>query len=406
MENRRRNSRLSHHAGSALLVVFLASSLGSSVLRAQATAQISGTVSDASGLAVPAAQVKATQTETGAVRTVISGAAGGYILSNLPVGPYQLEVTKEGFATYTQSGITLQVASNPTVDISLKVGAVSERVQVEASAVQVETQATGVGQVIDNQRVLELPLNARNSQQLILLAGAAVSGGTQSTNRGYPVNLISVGGGLNNGLTYVLDGGTHNEPYINANLPLPFPDALQEFKVDTSSVPAQYGQHSAGAVEAVTKSGTNEFHGDAFEFLRNGDLDARNTFAATVDQLKRNQFGGVVGGPIRKNKLFFFFGDQYTTTRSVPTTVIDTIPSQQALAGDWTAMESPACNGGVQKTLKGPFINNTISPSLYTVPALNLMKHFPVVTNPCGQDVFGRVNNSNEQFIVSRIDYQ
>jgi hypothetical protein len=391
---------------SLLLVAFLSASLGSSILRAQATAQISGTVSDASGLAVPAAEVKATQTATGAVRTVTTGADGGYVFSNLPIGPYQLEVTKEGFATYTQSGIALQVASNPTLDISLKVGAVSERVQVEATAVQVETQATGVGQVIDNQRVLELPLNARNSQQLIILAGAAVAGGTQSTNRGYPVNLISVGGGLNNGLTYVLDGGTHNEPYINANMPLPFPDALQEFKVDTSSVPAQYGQHSAGAVEAVTKSGTNEFHGDAFEFIRNGDLDARNTFAATVDQLKRNQFGGVVGGPVKKNKLFFFFGDQFTRTRSVPTTVIDTIPSQQALSGDWTAITSPACNGGRQINLKAPFINNTISPSLYSPQAVNLMKHFPAVTNPCGQDVFGRVNNSNEQFIVSRIDYQ
>ena len=238
------------------------------------------------------------------------------------------------------------------------------------------------------------------------LAGGAVAGGLQSTTRGYPTQLISVGGGLNNGLTYVLDGGTHNEPYINAGLPLPFPDALQEFKVDTSSVPAQYGQHSAGAVEAVTKSGTNEFHGDAFEFLRNGDLNARNTFAPVRDGLKRNQFGGVIGGPVKKNKLFFFFGDQFTRTRSVPSTVFDTIPTPQVLAGDWTAITSPACNGGRQITLKAPFINNTISPSLYSPQAVNLVKHFPTVTNPCGQDSFGRVNNSNEQFIVARMDFQ
>ena len=239
-----------------------------------------------------------------------------------------------------------------------------------------------------------------------MLAGAAVAGGTQSSNRGYPVQLISVGGGLNNGLTYVLDGGTHNDPYINANLPLPFPDALQEFKVETSSVPAQYGQHSAGAVSAVTKSGTNQFHGTLFEFLRNGDLNARNDFAAVRDGLKRNQFGGVVGGPVVKNKLFFFFGDQLTRTRSVPATVIDTIPTSQALAGDWTALSSPACNGGRQITLKSPFVNNQISPALYSPPAVNLMKHFPTVTNPCGQDTFGRVNNSNEQSIIARIDYQ
>jgi hypothetical protein len=370
------------------------------------TAQINGTISDAAGLAVPGAEVKVTQTATGQARTVLSGANGGYVLPDLPIGPYQVVVTKEGFAKYVQSGIVLQVGSNSTLDVSLRVGAVTESVQVEANASQVETQATGVGQVIDNTRVLELPLNARNSQQLIMLAGAAVAGGQQSSNRGYPVQLISVGGGLNNALTYVLDGATHNEPYVNANLPLPFPDALQEFKVETSSVPAQYGQHSAGAVSAVTKSGTNGFHGTLFEFLRNGDLNARNDFAAVRDGLKRNQFGGVVGGPVVKNKLFFFFGDQLTRTRSVPTSVIDIIPTTQALAGDWTALTSPACNGGRQITLKAPFVNNQISPSLYATPAVNLVKHFPVVTNPCGQDSFGRVANSNEQSIVTRMDYQ
>ena len=373
---------------------------------AQGTAQINGTVKDATGLAVPGAEIKVTQSETSAVRITTSAADGAYVLANLPVGPYQLEVNKAGFARYQQSGIVLQVASNPTVDIALKVGGVTESVQVEANAVQVETQATGVGQVIDNKRVIELPLNGRNSQQLIMLAGAAVSGGSQSSNRGYPVQLISVGGGLNNGLTYVLDGATHNEPYINANLPLPFPDALQEFKVETSSVPTQYGQHSAGAVTAVTRSGTNSFHGSLFEFLRNGDLNARNDFAAVRDGLKRNQFGGVIGGPVVKNKLFFFFGDQLTRTRSVPTTVTDTIPTPQALAGDWSAMMSPACNGGRQITLKAPFINNTISPSLYALPAVNLMKRFPVVNNPCGQDSFGRVANSNEQSYIAKVDYQ
>src|ERR1700680_5081404 len=212
------------------------------------TAQINGTINDASGLAVAGAEVRATETATGLVRTTISGAAGAYVLANLPIGPYRLEVNKPGFARYVQSGIVLEVASNPTIDVALKVGAVTEQVLVEANAAQVETQATGVGQVIDNQRVLELPLNARNSQQLIILAGAAVAGGGLSSARGYPVQLISVGGGLNNALTYVLDGGTHNDPNIDVNLPLPFPDALQEFKVETSAVPAQYGQHSAGAV--------------------------------------------------------------------------------------------------------------------------------------------------------------
>src|SRR4029077_19888394 len=141
----------------------------------------------------------------------------------------------------------------------------------------------GVGQVIDNVRVLELPLNGRNVQQLIVLTGGAVGGGAPFVTRTYPTDAISVAGGHSHGLAYMLDGGNHNDEYNNLNLPLPFPDALQEFKVETSALPAQYGFHSAGAVNAVTKSGTNEFHGDLFEFVRNGAFNARNAFAVARD---------------------------------------------------------------------------------------------------------------------------
>jgi carboxypeptidase family protein len=246
------------------------------------------------------------------VRAATSGADGSYILTNLPVGRYQMEVTKAGFSRYVQSGIVLQVGGNPTVDIPLKVGTVSEQVQVEANATLVETRSAGIGQVIDNQRVLELPLNGRQVTELIYLSGMAtqVNGaGLNSGVRNFPTADISVAGGLSNGLTFRLDGATHNDPYNNLNLPLPFPDALQEFKVETSALPAQYGHHSSAAVNAVTKSGTNEIHGDVFEFIRNGAVNARNSFATTTDSLKRNQFGGTVGGPIVKNKLFFFAGE-------------------------------------------------------------------------------------------------
>ena len=392
--------------GEVLLSVFMSCNTA----WAQGTAQINGTVRDASGAIVPGAEIKMTQTATNAIRTTTSGADGSYVLADLPLGPYQLEVSKDGFSRYIQSGLVLEVAGNPTIDVALKVGAVSEQVQVEANVAQVETQETGVGQVIDSQRVLELPLAARNSQQLVIMAGAAVGGGSQATNRSYPVNLISVGGGQTDALTYVLDGGTHNEPYINSTMPLPFPDALQEFRVETSSAPAQYGQHAAGAVLMVTKSGTNDFHGTAFEFLRNGDLDARNAFAATVDQLKRNQFGGVVGGPIKKNKLFFFFGDQYTKTISEPSTVLANVLTAQALGGDFTALASPACNGGRQINLspKFGFVNNTISPTLFSAPAVAVTKQkgWPIPSNPCGIDSFSELSNSSEEMVVARVDYQ
>src|SRR5579864_9183408 len=269
--------------------------------QAVSTSQITGTVQDSSGSAVPGAEVKATQTATGAARTVTSGPDGGYLLTNLPVGPYQVEISKEGFTKYVQSGIVLQVNSNATIDAALKVGSVNEQVVVQADAGMVETHSTGVGQVVDQQRVVDLPLNGRQATQLIFLAGAATTGANVdsiASGKNYPVAIISVAGGQSQGMTYSLDGGTHNDPLNNLTLPLPFPDALQEFKVETSALPAQYGHHSAAAVNAVTKSGSNEFHGDAFEFLRNGDFNARNFFAPARDSLKRNQFGGTLGGPI------------------------------------------------------------------------------------------------------------
>lgn len=223
---------------------------------------------------------------------------------------------------------------------------------------------------------------------MIYLAGMAAPGAGANLNSGvrnYPTVQISVAGGLDNGMTYLLDGGTPNDPYNNLNLPLPFPDALQEFKLETSTLPAQYGHHSSAAVNAVTKSGTNEFHGDAFEFLRNGSLNARNAFALRRDSLKRNQFGGTIGGSIKKNKLFFFGGYQGTTTRSAATTNIAYVPTTDMLAGDFTAVTSPSCNTTeCQIDLLAPFVNNRISPSRFSAPSLGLGKHLPTAADPCG----------------------
>src|SRR6059036_978516 len=246
------------------------------------TAQINGTVRDQSGAVLPEADVTATQTATGAKRSAVTDETGSYTLTNLPIGPYTLEMALPGFRTYVRSGIVLQVNDNPVVNAILEVGQVAETVEVQANAALVETRSTGVGQVIDNQRVLELPLNGRQATELIFLAGMAAPTTAPGLNpgvRNYPTVEISVAGGMSGGMTYLLDGGTHNDPFNNLNLPLPFPDALQEFKVETSALPAQYGHHSSAAVNAVTKSGTNDLHGDVFEFLRNGAMNARNTFA-------------------------------------------------------------------------------------------------------------------------------
>jgi hypothetical protein len=373
-----------------LFVLILSSS--SAWAQGVSTAQMSGVVKDATGAVLPGAEVDATQTDTGLKRTAISDETGSYTLTNLPVGPYKVEVMLPGFRTYVQTGIILQVNSNPVVNAVLQVGQVSEQVEVQADAALVETRQTGVGQVIDNQRVLELPLNGRQATELIFLAGIATpttGAGLNSGVRNYPTVEISVAGGQSGGIAYMLDGASHNDPYNNLNLPLPFPDALQEFKVETSALPAQYGHHASAAVNGVTKSGTNEFHGDAFEFLRNTSLNARNAFVQTGDGLKRNQFGGTLGGPIKRDKVFFFLGEQTTFLRSAPATAPPSfVPTAAMLNGDFTAITAASCNSsGKPITLTGPFVGNKIDPNLFSPAAMKILKNpaIPTTSDPCGQ---------------------
>ncbi len=229
--------------------------------------------------------------------------------------------------------------ANPVINAVLEVGQISDQIEVQADAALVETRSTGVGQVIDNVRVLEMPLNGRQVTELILLSGAAVGGGNQMTNRNYPTDSISVAGGMNNGLTFLLDGGTHNDPYNGLNLPLPFPDALQEFKVETSAVTGSVRTALGGRGQCGDEIGHEQFsRRRSLNFVRNGSMNARNAFALKRDGLKRNQFGGTLGGPIVKNKLFFFGGFQGTIERSKPSDLFAYIPTPAMLAGDWTAI--------------------------------------------------------------------
>jgi hypothetical protein len=293
---------------------------GTGWAQAVAGSQVSGVVKDSSGGVLPGVEVTITKTDTGTARTAFTGADGAYTFPNLPVGPYRLKVVLQGFNTYVQEGIVLQVNTNPTIDVALTVGNIGEQVTVTAASTTIETRSTGVGQVIDNQQVTEIPLNGRQATELIFLSGLATQApaGDLNTNKNFPTVTISVAGGQANGITYIMDGGTHNDPFNNLNLPTPFPDALQEFKVETSSLPARYGHHAASAVNLVTKSGTNAFRGNAFEFIRDYHFNARNFFAPQRDSLKRNQFGGTLGGPLAKDRLFFFAGYQGRVEKSNP----------------------------------------------------------------------------------------
>ena len=389
-------------------------------------AQISGTVSDQSGQAIAGAQVQATDLDTGIAHNTVTDGIGHYALPNLPVGHYQLQVSSPGFKTYLQKGLELQVATNPTISVTLEVGAVSESVQVTANAAQVETKENSISQVVDTQRMVDLPLNGRNLTQLLTITGYSTSnmnlrGGdlTGSKNIGGSdgSGTFSVAGGSANGTSYLLDGGDNNDAFSNVNMPIPFPDAVQEFSVQANGLPAQYGLHPGGVVNIITKSGTNSYHGDFFDFLRNGDLNARPHGVVgsqpTRDSLKRNQFGGTVGGPIRKDKLFFFAGYQGTRQRSDPTNHTAYVPTAAALAGDFSVLDGAKANGGCLATARilkdpngNPYPNNQIPTSSFDPAGLKLAKtYLPVSTDPCGNYQYGYPANNPDDEIIGRVDY-
>jgi hypothetical protein len=373
---------------------------------AQATAQISGVVRDQSGAVLPGVEITVTRTDTGISRNTITNETGNYVLPNVAVGPYRLEAALPGFRTFVQTGIVLQVNADAVINPVLEIGQISEQVEVQANIAQVETRSTSVGQVIENQRIMELPLNGRQVTDLITLSGAAVKT-ADGTNQSMPGGVqISIAGGLALGVSYALDGAMHSDPYEGSNHPMPFPDALEEFRVEAGGIQAGGAMRSGGAVNAVTKSGTNEFHGNLFEFVRNYKFNARNFFAAKRDSLKRNQYGGTLGGPIVANKLFFFGGFQGTKTRSDPGTVIRYVPTAAMLAGDFTTFASPACNAGRQISLRAPFVNNQINPTLYSRTAMNIAAKLPKAQDECGKITYGLVEKPNEIQAVGKVDYQ
>jgi hypothetical protein len=379
---------------------------------AQATAQLNGTVKDESGAVLPGVTVTATQTDTGFTRSVVTDDSGTYVLTNLPTGPYKLEVSLQGFSTYAQTGIVLQVGGTPTINAVLAVGSLEETVAVEAAAPLVDVRSAGISTVVEQERILELPLQGRNVTDLIALAGSAVqtSVGTKSQTGSA---LTAVAGGLPFGVTYLLDGAAHNNPFDNLNMPLPFPDALQEFRVATSGLSADNGVHSGGSVNAVTKSGTNVFHGAGFEFFRGHQFNAIPRFSPIGrdgtpldDGLRRNQFGGTLGGPIARDRLFFFGGYQGTKQFVQLPDTVTTIPTAAMLKGDFTDVASPACNGGRQLTLRAPFVNNRVDPSLLSPAALKLSARLPTTTDPCGVYRYSTPQDYRQGQSIGRVDFQ
>ncbi len=278
----------------------------------------------------------------------------------------------------------------------------------------VETQQNTISQVIDQQRIVDLPLNGRDPTQLITISGAAVnhSDGTNTGSKSFfSSQSISIAGSAGDATNYLLDGGDNNDSFTNVNMPFPFPDALAEFSVETSTLPARNGLHPGGVVNAVTKSGSNRWHGDLFEFLRNGDVNAINYFAPRQDSLKRNQFGGTFGGRIIRDKLFFFGGFQQSDIRQDPSASTAFVPTAAALSGDFSALDGAGCQAkGVTRVINDPTTGHPLPNDQIARPASIQRRSrspstCPRRRTPAAKSSYGIPVQSNESQYVGRVDW-
>jgi hypothetical protein len=274
------------------------------------TATVVGTVTDSTGAAVPNAKATITNTETNFTRTTTANTLGQYRFDFLPVGPYKLEVTASGFKKFTQTGVVLTLNETATLDAKLDIGSITESVTVNAAPPAVNTSTSEVGTTVENEQIVNLPLIGRDVYQLLELTPGFQFQTMDQTTLGIQQQLTFMNGGADGGLgstSYYLDGGLNMTGVRETGNAIPSPDAVQEFRVQTNSFSAAYGRTKGTVVNVITKSGTNEIHGSAFEFVRNTILNANDWGnAGATPAYHRNQFGGTVGGPIKKNKIFYF----------------------------------------------------------------------------------------------------
>ncbi len=375
------------------------------------TASLGGVVVDTTGASVPQSKVTVLNKDTGFSRTYITADDGAFAFPALPIGTYRLTVEQSGFSTYVQEGITLAVNQVANQRVILQVGATTQEISVTADAAMVNTQSATIGQLVNQKQVTDLPLNGRGAQALVLIAVGTVDatrvsgilgqGGIYGGNQFSSEQMAGVNGGGTGNVNYQMDGAGHNDTYVNMNLPFPNPDALQEFNLQTSSMSAQYGG-GAAVVNILTKSGTNSLHGSAFEFLRNGAMNARNFFAPRQDTLKRNQFGGTIGGPIKRDELFFFGTYQGTRIRSAPAGLITFVPTAAERNGDFSTTTTQL----IDPITRAPFPGNQIPMSRFSGPSRYFLERIPL-PNGSGQQLtyLGPTSMVNDDQFMAKIDW-
>jgi outer membrane receptor protein involved in Fe transport len=393
------------------LLALLLTAAGTGGLHAQTTTGgLTGVIRDSDGAVVPGATVKATATATGTMLTAVSDETGLYALRGLPVGSYTAQVELSGFQTVQVEDVVVRVNEEVRLDVTLRVGNLTESVTVSGISTTVDTVSSTLKTVVDQKRIEELPLNGRNPTQLMTLVAGVIPDPRADVTSGatYPgTSGITSNGARANSTNYIMDGGSNNDHYSNGSNPMPNPDALQEFSVQTNSFSAQYGRNAGAIVNAVTRSGTNAFKGLAFGYLRDSSMNANNFFTPGIDDgLNRKQFGGTFGGPIVKNRTFFFGSYQGTLQEQRPADLTALVPTAAQRQGNFA---------GYTRTLRDPLTGqpfpgnmipaNRIDPTSARILAQHLPLPNPNAGDPANTLRYSRPANSDDHQYLLRMDH-
>jgi hypothetical protein len=369
-------------------------------LVAQSTGRIGGTVTDPTGAVIPQAVVISTNAGTGAQRTVQTNQDGIFTLPDLPIGAYSVEISKQGFAGQKRENVSLLTGQSLELNFALKVGASSQAIEVTEGAPLIQAESSSIQTSVDQKQMRDLPLNGRNALQLTTLTPGTVltNVGTESgqqDNTGLSVNGLRAT--QNN---FQLDGSLYTNRFFDSVPYMPNPDALQEFTIQSSNYSAEFG--GAGAlVQLSTRSGSNQIHGTAFEFLRNTELDARNFFNIKRPPYKQNQFGGTAGGPIRKDKTFFFFSAQDTERRSSPNPVSITTPTALERSGNFSAIPGVI----LDPTTGKPFPGKIIPASMFNPVSVAVANALIPLPNSGTQFIGAENQNLDDTQYLAKVDH-
>jgi Carboxypeptidase regulatory-like domain len=373
-------------------------------LTAQTTTTLYGTVTDKSGATVPGADVVATNGATNFSRAAKTNQEGQYRLEFMPIGTYRVDVTASGFKKSVQKGITLDINVMARADATLDVGTMSEEIDVTATAPQVNTDNAQIGRTVENAEITTLPIVGRNVYTLLNLT-PGVESTANSIVLGYPEQRTMINGGVDGGagsVNYYLDGGTNMTGLRNTGNIAPNPDAVEEFRVITNSYSAEYGRFAGGVINIITKSGGNQFHGSLFEFFRNNDLNAYPWLSLTASPLHRNQYGGSIGGPIRKNKTFFF--GTYSGLRQIVSSFLNSaiVPTTLERGGDFSQSKVTP----IDPTTNQPFPGNMIPKPRLDQTAQNIINGYIPASNLAGNFWQGTIPNPyNTTEYLGKVDH-